>query len=84
MTVRVQDGIVTLEGRCPAADAESLLVALQAHPGATVDVAGAKRLHMAVLQVLLALRPPLGGIPECPAFAANILARQISNGDKAT
>lgn len=95
MSVRTQGDTVFLEGRCPAGDAEALLVALQDQPEAVVDIAGVVKMHLAVLQVLLALGPPLSGAPAVPLLAGDILLRGnsagrnsqstiISNSDKAT
>ncbi len=81
MSVRTHDGLILLEGRSSAEDAETLLLALQEHPGATVDVAGVRKLHMAVLQILLALRPPVQGTPTAPFLSRNIFGPLISNSD---
>lgn len=74
MSVRVDADGVHLEGRCMVEDAEPLLLALQDHPGARVTVARATRLHMAVVQVLLAARAPLAGLPEGMTAARFCLA----------
>ena len=76
MSVRVEDEAIRLSGRCLAEDAETLLVALQEAPGRTVDLQGAQRLHLAVVQVLLAARPPIQGIPEGD-FAARHLVNLL-------
>jgi hypothetical protein len=52
---------IRLSGHCPVEDAEPLLDALRATPDAVVDLSGAVWLHTAVLQVLMAARPPLHG-----------------------
>jgi hypothetical protein len=57
MSVRLDDGIIRLEGDCPVEDAEPLLELLQATPGARLDWRGCGRLHSAVLQVVLATAP---------------------------
>lgn len=75
MTVRVGETAIHLEGRCLVDDAEGLLVAIQDHPAMPVDVAGAERLHMAVAQVLLALKPQLRGMVTDPFLARYILGR---------
>jgi hypothetical protein len=95
MSVRAEGDMVFLEGRCAAGDAEALLVALQERPEAGVDIAGVAKMHLAVLQVLLVLRPPLSGTPAAPLLAGDVLLRHNSsglnssgdinsNGDKAT
>jgi hypothetical protein len=77
MSVSSEGGTIRLEGRCPAEDAEDLLCALQAAPGASVDIAKVQRLHMAVLQVLLALRPGIRGRPDTGLFSQDIPFRLI-------
>lgn len=64
--------IVFLEGRCTAEDAETLLCTLQDHPGSAVDLSGVRRMHMAVVQIVLALAPTLRGVPADPFLARNI------------
>lgn len=62
MTVRWdENGKILLEDMCPVEEAEALLSLLQAHPGAPVDWSACCRLHTAVVQVLMAVRPPLEG-----------------------
>jgi len=61
MSVRLDDTTIYLEGDCPAEDAETLLGHLQADPPPRVSIERAGHLHMAVLQVMLALRPELIG-----------------------
>jgi hypothetical protein len=64
LTVRFDDGILYLEGACPVEEAEALLDLLLTNPGIPVDWSGCRFLHTAVLQVLMALRPPLQGVPD--------------------
>ncbi|EWY38675.1 hypothetical protein N825_12750 [Skermanella stibiiresistens SB22] len=64
MTVRRLDGVVILEGDCPVDEAEPLLDALLAMPGAAVDWSGCVQLHTSLVQVLLAVRPVTRGVPE--------------------
>lgn len=78
MTVRVADGAILLEGECPVDEAEALLEALLADPRAPVDWSACRDLHTAVLQVLLAARPTMRGLPADPflrRWAAPALAR---------
>ena len=63
MSVRVEAGVIHLEGRCLVEDAEPLLLALQDDSDATVSLGRTTRLHMAVVQVLLAARAPLTDVP---------------------
>ena len=61
MTVVLEGDIIRLRGDCPVADAEALVARLQEAPGRAVDLTGAGILHTAVVQVLLALQPPVLG-----------------------
>lgn len=55
MTIRRSaDGTINLEGMCPVDDAEPLLQMLLATPQAPIDWAQCRRLHTAVVQVLIA------------------------------
>lgn len=69
MSVTVAGGEIRLSGRCLADDAESLLAALLNHPGTPVSLVDVKKLHLAVVQVLLAARPELRGSPDNPFLA---------------
>lgn len=73
MTVRVAESAIWLEGRCLVEDAETLHLALHDHPGWPVDVGHVERLHMAVVQVLLARRPALRGTLADPFLARYVL-----------
>ncbi len=64
MSVRVEDEVIHLSGRCLAEDAEALLVALGDEPSRIVDIGAVQMLHMAVAQILLVLRPTVRGVPE--------------------
>lgn len=83
MTVRVADGVILLEGRSLVEDAEGLLLALQDSPGAAVDLSAASRLHLAVVQVLLAMKPGIIGTPQDPVVARYLCTAlsQISSGN---
>ncbi|MDV3456044.1 hypothetical protein RZN05_03550 [Sphingomonas sp. HF-S4] len=63
MSVRVEGEVILLVGRCQAEDAEALLVALQESAARIVDLAEVQRMHLAVAQVLLAVRPTVQGSP---------------------
>lgn len=82
MSVRVEGNIIHLMGRCPAEDAEDLLRALLETQGASVEIGAAQRIHMAVLQVLLALCPPIRSRAATGPFSRDILLRLISIGDR--
>ena len=68
MTVRVADNTVVLEGECSLEDADRLQQALLAHPEASVDWRKCSGAHTAVVQVLLAARPAVWGLPQGPAL----------------
>ncbi len=60
---RAPEGTIVLGETCPVEDADALLRLLSHSPAATVDWRGCRHAHSAVIQVLLALRPPLLGPP---------------------
>lgn len=62
-------GAIVLEGPCSSEDAEPLLQLLLSNPTAQVDWRLCTTAHSAVLQVLLAAKPPMLGPPENPALA---------------
>ena len=64
MSVHLDGDTVVLEGVCRVEDAEPLLRWLQAEPGRIVDLSAVEHLHAAVLQVLMAFRPSLKGVPK--------------------
>jgi hypothetical protein len=74
MSVQIDGSVVRLSGRCGPEDAEGLLVALQEDRSRVVDLKNVQRLHLAVAQVLLAIRPTLNGVPDQP-----FLARHLAN-----
>jgi len=63
MPITFHDDRAVLEGICAVEDAEGLLSWVLQHPGAPVDVATCEHLHSAILQVLMARRPPLASAP---------------------
>jgi hypothetical protein len=73
MSVHLDGKIIRLDGACPVEDAETLLGLLQLAPGRLVDMSAAEHLHAAVVQVLLAFRPPVSGAPA-DAFVVAWLA----------
>jgi hypothetical protein len=79
MSVRLDAEIIRLSGPCGAADAEPLATLLQAKPGRAVDLADAGHLHAAVVQALLAFRPPIAaaaGDPFTRAWLIPLLDRR--------
>jgi hypothetical protein len=82
MSVRVEGGVIYLAGRCPVEDAEDLLRALEEDAQATVDITGLQRLHMALIQVLLAVRPVIRGQAAAGPLSREIFLRLISDNDR--
>lgn len=75
MSVRNRENTVYLEGACPVGDAEPLLAALQTAPEAIVDLSGATKLHLAVVQLLMVASPVVRGVPADPFLRDHILPR---------
>lgn len=63
MTIEVMPDRIVLKGRCGVEEAEPMLAALLESPGRVV-VLEAERLHTALWQVLIALRPRVQGLPK--------------------
>lgn len=74
MTVRMEGETVVLEGDCHVEDAEALLQLVAAGSALGVDMSTCRRLHGAVLQVLLAFDVPLGAAPEEPFLRDHVAA----------
>lgn len=56
-----ENGAISLDGDCPAEDADLLLQHLLQHPDATIEWGGCSAAHTSVIQVLLAAgRVPIG------------------------
>ena len=64
MSVKLIDDRIVLAGDCPVEDAENLLRLIQENPERTIDINDLGRIHMAVMQVMLAARAPVTGVPE--------------------
>ena len=79
MTATAEGGIIRLSGVCRVEDAETVLSMILSGPGRAVDVGAVTHLHAAVLQVLLAHRPPLVGAPA-DLFVRNCLTPLLSCG----
>jgi hypothetical protein len=69
MPIEFSDDRALLNGVCCVEEAEGLLSWVLQHPGAAVDAAACEHLHSAVLQVLMARRPPLAAIPDSGPLA---------------
>ena len=63
MPIELNDDRAVLNGVCCVEEAEGLLSWVMQHPGAPVDASSCEHLHSAVLQVLMARRPPLSAAP---------------------
>ena len=74
MSVTVEGDIVRLAGRCGAEEAEALLAALRDAPGRSVDLTGVERLHLALVQILMAARPSLAGKPGDAFLSRHVLS----------
>lgn len=73
MTVRrIDEAAVALEGVCGVEDAETLLQALIATPGAAVDWRACEGAHTAVVQVLLAAKARRIG-PAASPFLSDLV-----------
>ncbi|TCH99106.1 hypothetical protein EJV46_11255 [Roseococcus sp. SYP-B2431] len=66
MSVTQEGPVIRLEGLCRVEDAEVLAALLQRLPGSAVDLTRCEGLHAAVAQAILALAPPLTGVPADP------------------
>lgn len=76
MTITVGNGEIRLTGRCGVDEAEALLSALSASSQCRVILA-AERIHTALWQVLVALRPDIEG--EAPdRFSADYILPLIA------
>lgn len=73
MSVIVESGEIRLCGRCLADDAETLLAALLNHPGTPVSIENVQKLHLAVVQVLLAAGAEVQGSPANPFLARHVV-----------
>ncbi len=63
MPIEFSDDRAVLNGVCCVEEAEGLLSWVMQHPGAPVDAAACEHVHSAVLQVLMARRPPIATLP---------------------
>jgi hypothetical protein len=83
MTVRLENDSIVLEGVCAIEEAEQLVSCLSDHPGLAVDLARAEKIHTALWQVLLMVRPTISGSPRSE-FAALRLVPILLKRDSAT
>lgn len=73
MSVRLTDNVIHVDGMGAVADAEPILAALHEDPSRVVDLSAATRLHSAIVQLLLAVRPSVKGVPADAFYAAHIV-----------
>ena len=70
MTVRYLKKYAALEGHVTAEEAEPLQIWLKSQAKPAVNVVKCEQVHAAALQVLMALRPAITGVPTDPWLAA--------------
>lgn len=73
MSVRLEQGVIRLEGRCRIEEAETLLGLLLEDAARPVDLTACGALHSAVVQILLAAGPVITGRPNDPFLCAHVL-----------
>jgi hypothetical protein len=73
MTVALRsDGVIELAGQCGVEDAEALQRHLLSAPESAIEWGDCEQLHAAVLQVLLAAKPRIQGLPSSPFLKVHI------------
>ena len=83
MSVRMDEGVVRLEGRCGVEEAETLVGLLQGG-ASSVDISQCRHLHSAVAQALLAFRAPLVGKSPTPFLQDFVIpAMEVARSDTA-
>ncbi|WP_119679340.1 hypothetical protein [Indioceanicola profundi] len=82
MTVRWENEVIYLEESCAVEEAETLLELLLTNPGAPVDWSGCRHIHTSLLQVLMAVRPPVQGVPR-DAFLEHWIGPALAEGKPA-
>ena len=82
MSVRVENDTIRLEGACLVDDAEALLTAFQ-EGCRQVDLGSATRLHLAIVQLLIAFRPKVLVVPDNSFLKLHLLPlfEQSPRGD---
>ncbi|MEO0031700.1 MAG: hypothetical protein RIS94_1458 [Pseudomonadota bacterium] len=69
MPLRYDASLAVLEGQCVVEEAGDLVEWLVADRTRGVDLSACTGLHTALLQTLMALRPPLAALPDDAALA---------------
>jgi len=77
MSIEIASDCIHLAGVVMVEEAESLATHLKEHPQSAVNLSACESMHSAVLQVLLALRPKLVGLPADP-WLRSLLQNQLS------
>jgi len=77
MSVRITEEAIWLEGRCLVEDSETLLVAIQRWPELPINIGGAQKLHLSVIQILLVIKPALRGSLRDPLLARYIFGKSV-------
>lgn len=70
MPIRYEASTAFFEGACAPEEALELIEWLRERKRPKVNLKACEHLHTAILQVLLALRPPLSERPDDPFLAA--------------
>ena len=74
MTVALKpNGVIEISGRCGVEDAEALQRHFLVSPASAIEWGACEHLHTAVLQVLLAAKPRIQGVPSSPFLASHIV-----------
>jgi hypothetical protein len=63
MSIQIENDVIRLQGACLVEDAEALLLALQ-DGCRQIDIGSATRLHLAIVQLLIAFRPKVLAMPD--------------------
>jgi hypothetical protein len=80
MSVRLDDGVIRLEGVCAIEDAETLLALRCADPRAPIDVTACEQAHTAVIQLLTVGNPTVKGPPAGAFLCRMIWPRLLQSG----
>lgn len=72
MPILIEGEIARISAVASVEEAETLVAFLEGGVGRRVDLAAATHLHAAVLQTVMAYRPPAAALPADPALRALI------------
>lgn len=73
MSIEITGEAIRIVGNAPVADAEPVLAALIENSARVVDLTSAAHLHSAIIQILLALKPGIVGVPSHHFFTTYVL-----------